>query len=186
MAKNSKNAAAPAAVPPSARPAIGATKTGSTVTVACKMPHGLIIHRERKIKVRVPVLGGGMQEETRYERIVGSEVQIFGTARAIGAAPRTRIVNGYALTTNVPRETWAEWSESHKDMPAIQNGLLYATESVEDAAAEAREPENAKIKSGLEPLDPKGDKRARSTDPRVSQVQTNDEVWHDFAEVDEE
>ena len=188
MARSSaaKKNEGPKAVPPQARPAAsGATKTGATVTVACKMPNGIVIHRERPSIRRVPVLGGGIIEEKSFERVPGSEVMIFGTARPLGAAPRTRTVGGYALTANVPKDTWDQWYEAHKDLPAIVNGLIYAMESVEDAAAEARD--NAKIRSGLEPMLPDGDPRApRPTDPHVSTVTANDEVTHDFAEVDEE
>ncbi len=174
-------------MPPESRPARGASKTGETVTVACKMPHGLVIHDEVRKTRAVLVVGGGTRDEVFYERIVGSEVEIFGNARPRDGQYRTRVVGGFALTQGVPKDLWDRWRESHKDLPALKNGLLFAYNTTALAADAARAPENRKLRSGLEPLDPKGDPRApRPLNARVGNITTRDDVSHDFEAVDEE
>ena len=177
----------PAPVPPESRPAKDASKTGDTVTVACKLPHGIVLHREVKKSRTVNVLGGGQRDEFYFERVPDSEVRVYGTARVVGHAPLTRIVCGFALTQGVPKETWDQWRAANKDMPAVKNGLIFAYPTTALAADAAKDPDNKKLRSNLEPLNP--DKDPRSPKPmrtQIEQIKTNDEVTHDFAEVDEE
>lgn len=180
-----RTALKPRAVPPEITPARGAPRTGETVTVACKLPNGIVLHREVKKTRPVVVLGGGTRDEAYFERVAGSEVVIFGNARPVGGEHRTRVVAGYALTQGVPKDLWDEWCESKKDLPALKNGLIFAYPSIGEAADAARD--NRKVRSGLEPLDPKGDpRRPRPLNNRVGEVTMNDEVKHDFEQVDEE
>lgn len=179
-----KKPTAPGPVPQEAKPAKGASKTGETVTVACKMPHGIVIRGFRRSTRSVPVLGGGMRDET-YFQPDGREVTILGNARPIGGDYRTRVVAGYALTQGVPKDLWDQWREANAAMPAVTNGLILAFPTTNEAAAEARK--NVKVRSGLEPLDPNGDpRRPRPLNARVGAVTTNDEAKHEFEQVDEE
>lgn len=172
-------------VPQQAKPTPGAQKTGETVTIACKLPHGIVIHREVKRMRPVAVLGGGTRDEAYFERVHGSEITIFGNARAVGKSFRTRVVGGFALTQGVPKDLWEAWLESHRDMPAVRNGLIKALPNVGQAAEYSRE--NAKIKSGLEPLNPDGDeRRPRSLRSEIGEITENDQAKHDFETVDEE
>lgn len=173
-------------VPTEIKPApAGASRTGETVTVACKMPMGIIIHREVKKTRPVVVLGGGTRDETYYERVPGSEVEIIGNSRPIGGDYRTRVVMGYALTQGVPKDLWDHWAESHADLPALKNRLLFAMPSIGEASDAARE--SKKVKSGLEPLNPAGDpRRPRPLSDRVRAPETRDDVTHEFEEMDEE
>lgn len=133
-----------------------ANRSGGTVTVACKTPHGLILRGFRKTTVQVPVLGGGFREAVEYEPD-GRRVTIFGNAAPQNGAPRTRVVCGFALTDGVDKDLWNEWIAANKDLPAVKNGLVFAYPSVTDTADAAKERKD--IKSGFERIDPAGDSR---------------------------
>lgn len=174
----------PGAVPPEAKPARGSSNTGDTVTVACKMPHGVVIRGFTKSQRSVPVLGGGVRDEFFYEPD-GREVTILGNARPVGGDFKTRVVAGYALTQGVPKDLWDQWRESNKNLPAVRNGLIFAYPTTAMAAEGAKE--NRKILSGLEPLNPNGDpRRPRPLNGRIGQITTRDDVTHEFEQVDEE
>lgn len=174
----------PGPVPQEAKPADRAASTGETVTVACNMPNGIHIRGFRKQKRVVVVLGGGQRDEFYFEPD-GREVTILGNARPIGGDFKTRVVANFALTQGVPKDLWDQWAEANKDLPALRNGLILAYADTAMAAAAAKD--NRKVRSGLEPLDPKGDpRRPRPLNARVGQVTTRDDVTHDFERVDEE
>jgi len=173
MARKKVEAAPVGAVPQPARAApVGASRTGATVTVACKLPSGLIIRGMRADVRLVPVLGGGHREE-KFWKEDGRRVEILGNARPQGGSFKTRVVGGYALTHGVPRDLWDQWLEANEDQPMVKNGLIMACGSVEDAAEFGRE--NRGIKSGLERLDPNGDpRRPRPLMEHVAEIATGD------------
>lgn len=122
-----------------------------TVTVACKLPHGLILRLHEMISVPEPVLGGGVRE-TKVARHTGQEVIIKGAAVPYGKAPQTEIHGGYALTFGVDAQFFSRWMQEFKDSDMVKNGLIFAFEKRDDAAAKAKEQEE--VRTGLEPIDP--------------------------------
>ena len=125
---------------------------GPTVTVACKLPHGLILRvfdtRERP----VPVLGGGTRMEV--EAIPQSKTyKLNGVATFAKEAPKAPMSSGFALTHGIPKDFWDRWLEQNKELDAVENGLIFAHEKESMTAGEAKE--KVTLKSGLEPLDPK-------------------------------
>jgi len=141
------------------------------MTVACALPNGLIIYLCEKYTVSVPVLGmgGGTREEIKHREKPGTRVRIFGNAMRPGMFPQTRVVAGYALTSNVPRVIWEGWLEVNKNQDVVRNKLIFAYPTVEAAASAARD--HRGTKSGLEPLDPDGDpRRPRSPNKFVKEV----------------
>lgn len=122
------------------------------VTIACKLPHGIILHRSEITTVSEPVLGGGFREVKQSVR-VGEGVRINGVAVPVGEAPKALMVGGYALTSGVDADFWAAWMKDHKDSDIVRNGLIFAHEK--QAMVEGFAKEGAARKSGLEPLDPK-------------------------------
>lgn len=134
-----------------------ANRSGETVTVACKMPHGLILRGFRKTTVQVPVLGGGFRDAMEYEPD-GRRVTIFGNAAPQNGAPRTRVVCGFALTDGVDKDMWDEWLKANQDLPAVKNGLVFAYSALAEAADAAKE-RGENLKSGFERIDPTGDPR---------------------------
>lgn len=165
---------------------VGASKTGATVTIGCKLPWGLVLRGMRKATRSVPVLGGGMREET-YFQPDGREVLIYGNARAIGEDPKTRIVFGVAMTSGVPKDLWDQWVKDNADMPAVVNGLIFACPTVEDVASEARA--SRAVLSGLEPLRvDKDPRRPQSNRPEIKDIGFDAEAGKNtkFAELDVE
>ncbi|MDQ0507404.1 hypothetical protein [Xanthobacter agilis] len=131
---------------------------GSTVTVACKLPHGLVLRTFIMNKRYEAILGGGTREVEEAAQ-VGHMVTIKGYAAPHGHAPNAPVSGGYALTSGVDADFWDEWLRQNAEHPAVKAGLIFATERVDTAKKQAEE--QAEIKSGLEPLNPDGDARGR-------------------------
>lgn len=125
----------------------------STVTIASKLPFALLIEVEEPRKVMEPTPLGAI-EVTRYFR-VGEPITIKGCARKVGEDSDVQFSGGYALTSGVDAEMWTNWLASHQDFPAVKQGLIFATATPNDTVREAKARTNAKVVSGLEPLDPK-------------------------------
>ena len=122
-----------------------------TVTVACKLPNGLQLQLQQMREFNEAVMGGGVRTVQRAER-VGAVVTIRGFARRFGeeGAP---MQGGYALTPGVDAEFFATWMKQNAEHPAVEAGLIFASEKTGDVDRFTRE--NAKLLSGLEPTDPK-------------------------------
>lgn len=162
--------------PPNQTPEPRATGTG-TVTVACKVPHGLVLRLQMKTKVNEPVMGGGTREVEIY--VPRPDVKTYtvnGPVTEQGKASKALVVDGFALTTGVPADFWQEWLSQNRELGAVVNGLIFAHEkkdSVDDMAAERKAQ-----RTGLEPMDmrmvrrkvqtPDGEvERTLAADPRV-------------------
>ena len=129
-----------------------------TVTIGCKLPHGLMLQAYEMVSVRRLLMGGGGYEEVSEARPKGNAVRIRGVAHPVDRAPRHQIIGGYALTHNVDADFWAAWLKANHDFDPVVKGLLFATEK--PASAEAKAKEQRAIKSGFEPLNPDKDLRA--------------------------
>lgn len=119
-----------------------------TVTVACKLPHGLILQMHEMVEGSEPVMGGGTRS-FKIARRVGEPVRVRGNAVPVGKAPLHAIESGFALTPNVDAAFFSAWLKQNADHDAVKNRLIYAVGSKDvGKPRELRE-----LKSGLEPLD---------------------------------
>lgn len=100
--------------------------SSSTVTVGCKLPHG--IHMD------LNVIG----KPLRRVSLRGSN--------------SSRVVGGFGITENVPQAFFDEWSTKNKELPALQNGLIFAMGKFDSVADKASDMSG--IKNGFEALDP--------------------------------
>lgn len=123
----------------------------STVTVACKLPHGLVLRNFEMITRSEPVMGGGTRE-VQFAEQRGEPVVIKGYATKWGEAPTIQISGGYALTKGVDAEFFDAWLEQNQDHDAVKSGLIFAAERVDYAADKAKERKD--LRNGLEPIDP--------------------------------
>ena len=139
------NAALKANTPSPAR-----SSASDTVTVACKIPNGLIL-RVFKMVER-PESGPLHSRTVKVAEQVGDQITIHGPAFPFGVNPSYMIIGGYALTPNVPREFFETWREQNMDSTFIKNNLVFGFESHDSAVGQAKEYE--KQKSGMEPVDP--------------------------------
>lgn len=116
-----------------------------TVTVACKLPHGLQLELKGADgqAVRVPVKGNAAARRLEIADDKGNVVQHEGIASVQG---------GYGLTHGVDADFWAQWLKENADYAPVKNGMIFATAKGESAASKARE--QAEIRTGFEPIDP--------------------------------
>ena len=122
-----------------------------TVTIACKLPHGLRLRLHEWAEVQEPVLGGGTRIEKRA-RPTGQEVVVKGVAHEASKSPDAPMAFGYALTHGVDADFWEKWVAQNKGSTVLEGGMTFAHAKPADAEAHARE--GRAVRSGLEPLDP--------------------------------
>lgn len=128
------------------------TKTGETVTVACKMPHGLELRVFDMVDKRVIAPGGSGTYTVKEAVERKTRVRLNGFAHPQDKAAIASVVGGYGLTFNVDKAFFDLWMEQNKDSDVVQNGLIFAHVRRENAEGKARE--QKELKSGLERLDP--------------------------------
>ena len=154
MSENERPEGTPARpLPPKHKPPVATTKTGHAgqkVTVACKVPNGIVIRAFEWKEEYVPVFGGGVKLE-KVARPTGDQVLIHGPATAFGEQPKVLVVGGYALTPNVDAELWEIWLEQNKNSDLVKKNQVTAYER-DGAAGFAKE--HASTRSGLEPVNP--------------------------------
>ena len=149
--------------PPQPRPAIPTSEpatTGETVTVACKLPAGLLLRIFQKQKYMEPTQSGVMKETDVWVAIPGRQYAVRGTWAASAGqaynqgntAVAELLPGGFALTHGVPKDIWDEWYAQNKDTAIVRKGVVFAAPGMQAATVEAKQARN--VKSGLEPLDP--------------------------------
>lgn len=113
----------------------------------------------------------------QYER-TGRVVRLRGTAYPRGTVPegfpeRPTIVDGAALNFGVDRDFWEAWVEQNRLNPLVINRMIFAHADL--ASARSIAGEHAETQSGLEPVNPKGDRRVpRPTRNDVSPISTEE------------
>jgi len=124
---------------------------GETVTVACRLPHGLVLRAYKEFTVHEPVMGVGTRE-VKVFRATGEQFIIKGFSHPQNGAPKALMEGGYALTPGVPKDLWEHWKSLHGNSMMVKNGLIFAHAKTENTQAEAKEKKD--VKSNLERLDP--------------------------------
>jgi hypothetical protein len=145
----------------------------ATLTVCCNFPPGLILH----LCYEGDDLESGYngpRTVKRWYRDLDHEVRINGPALAtMYIDPKFRpdnppiVSGGYALTPGVSKDFWERWLEQNKDTPLVQNKLIFANTSVEDASAKAKDFQ--KNRTGMEPVD-QDSPRKRSDGSPISEL----------------
>lgn len=162
-AELAKEAVGKSPVQPGPKP----SSAGEKVTVACKIPNGMVLQlydMENRVE---PSPGGPKTVPVAVKR--DAPVKVRGPALPFGVFPRSfQIESGYALTPGVDREFFEEWLKQHADSDAVLNHLIFAETTEDRARGKARE--MAAMRSGMEPLDmTTTDARGKIADPRVPQ-----------------
>ena len=127
------------------------TTTGETVTVACKMPHGLELRLFNMVDKR-EIGQGGNTFMIKEAQEVGERVRLNGFAHPQNKAPKSPIVGGYGLTFGVSKDFFDHWLEQNRDSDIVKNGLVFAHSKPGHTEGKAEEQKG--IRSGLERLDP--------------------------------
>ncbi|KAA0117874.1 hypothetical protein CIW48_27115 [Methylobacterium sp. P1-11] len=126
-----------------------------TVTVACKLPHGLVLQEQRMTKRTEPVMGGGYREFEQAERF-GKKIMLAGSARPVnpeGEVEFAPMVGGYGLTPNVDKDFFERWLAQNAELDAVKNGFIFAAERDDTVKGRAREGKAGPC--GLEPINPR-------------------------------
>lgn len=133
-------------------------KSGSTVTVASKLPMPLILALHNRVKKTEPIAGGGSREFDAYEkRFDAPEFIIAGNSHPQNEGPKAQIIGNYALTPNIPKEFWDEWCEQNRGHVALKNDMLFA--HVEMASVTSKAVDMKNERSGLERINPDNTKQ---------------------------
>jgi hypothetical protein len=127
-----------------------ALTTRKTVTVACKLPHGVVIRDFQEGVMHENVMGGGTRK-VKVFRAVGQRIRIKGPQVPTPFLRLVEVVGGYAITDGVDANVFARWMSWNKENPAVVGHLIFGSEDRDSVVGMAKE--MAKIKSGLEPLD---------------------------------
>ena len=90
----------------------------------------------------------------------GLHIKVADRVVTLNGANSSRIVGGYGLTT-VDKDFYEAWAKEYAAFGQLKDGLIFAQDKPADADAKAKD--NAKRKSGLEPLD--ADKPAPGVKP---------------------
>jgi hypothetical protein len=131
-------------------------KSAATVTVACKLPAGLILQLwEMKDQHESSPTGTRTIQKAQKK---GEPIKINGCALRFGQVPEFPMPGGYALT-QIPADFWEEWLAQNQDSDAVQNRIIFAHDSADKASTQARAQAKEKVKSGMEPIDPKNPPR---------------------------
>jgi hypothetical protein len=95
--------------------------------------------------------------KTKVARMRGERVKLNGSAVAFGKTAEYPIFYGYAVT-EVDEDFWNEWYEKNKATNPLLNKdrpMIWVEKTEESIRAHAKDQMEAKIKSGLERLNPK-------------------------------
>jgi hypothetical protein len=127
--------------------------TNRTVTVACKLPHGLIIRDFVKVTEQEPAPGGYRVFEVFKQ--TGPRYRLKGPAPAEARGSlfirSIEVVGGYAITEGIPADVFERFIDANKNSAFIVNQLIYGHEDGRRVRSWARDRES--LRTGFEPLD---------------------------------
>lgn len=125
--------------------------SGDTITVACKLPHGLRMRLFDMVDTDIAVAGGGFRT-IKQAQPASDVVEIRGYLHDVKGSPIALPAKGssYALTPGVNKDFFTKWLEQNAELDAVKSHLVFAHER--DTAGQAREFKDTR--SGVEPIDP--------------------------------
>jgi hypothetical protein len=132
--------------------------SGSTVTVASKLPMPMILALHTRVRKTEPIAGGGIREFDAYEkRFDAPEFIVAGNSHPQNQGPKAQIVGGFALTSGIPKDFWDEWCEQNKGHVALKNSMLFAHSEIASVTSKATDLQNER--SGMERINPDNTKQ---------------------------
>lgn len=129
---------------------------GEKVVVACKLPMGLRLRNFRPRNVPYQQRDGSVKEVVEHVPDQTSIV-IHGSSPPRVGNSRHRIMYGYGFTEGVDKESYDDWAKANKDQPFLINHLVFSSASIAEAEEKAKDYE--KQPTGMERLNPDGDRR---------------------------
>ena len=149
-----------AAITGAAESKVSHSSAGEKITVASKLPMSFEMQCCEKRTVQMKN-GNNAWNEDQYTKS-GQIAVIAGTAYPDGQPPegmpdRPQMASGCALTFGVDKDLFDRWLEENKRSPMVVNKLVFAHATVDGVKGIARDTKN--VLSGLEALNPNGDRR---------------------------
>jgi len=120
------------------------------VTVACKLPHGLIIRDHSEHIGHENVLGGGTRKVKMF-RPTGTPIRIKGPVVPDVFVRLVEVVGGYAITEGVDAEVFGRWLSWNKESAFVVNKMVFGHE--DGAYLRAWAKEHSSTRSGMEAID---------------------------------
>lgn len=119
-----------------------------TVTVACKLPHGLILRVFDWDDVQEPLPGGGTKA-VKQAKPRTNTITIAGYLEKYDPElPPAARTSAFKLTPGVDKEFFETWLRQNADHDAVKNKLIFATKRGDKGQIRERE----KQLCGLEPI----------------------------------
>lgn len=113
----------------------------ATVSIACKLPHGLFAQLYKMVEM--PTGPAGLMVPTAQPE--GDRVKLNGGNHHLAIA-------GWGVTENIDK-SWADaWMAQNATLQPVKAGLIMVRDSTQKLAYEAKE--KASVVSGFEALDP--------------------------------
>lgn len=122
------------------------------VTVACKLPMGMIL-RTFEMREVTQLTQAGTAMKVPMAQAEERKHFVNGPSHPQNKAPKCDLRDAFALTPGVPADLWAKWLDQNKDSDIVRNGLIFAAS--DDRSVKANAADNSKQMSGLERLNPK-------------------------------
>jgi hypothetical protein len=132
----------------------GNPNKSKTVTVACRLPHGMVLRLFKMVDDVIPSSNG--PKTIKRSEMIGEPVTLLGYTNEKTGLRGEYLRTGrsaFALTHGVNRDFFEEWLKQNHDNEAVKKGLIFMSGDAERAKDEASEKKS--LKNGLEPLDPK-------------------------------
>lgn len=148
-------------------------RSAGSVTVACKVPMGMVLQLQTAMERPIPT-GRGFDGDFKMVAMnvfTGRRYHVFGPSiPAQGGLPDGYILpkiieGGYALTEGIPAEFWEKWLEQNAKAEYVTNRMIFAYQGARNARAAAED--HGTHTSGLEPLSRDIDAKGRMTDRRI-------------------
>ena len=134
------------------------------ISVACKVPNGIILRTGAFVDVPESVLGGGVRI-SRVWQADGKSIELKGPARPFGGEAKAPVEGGYALNHQIDSDLWERWLADNKDSPLVTNHIVFAAAKRDAIEGQARDKRD--IRSGMEPLNPRKDPRTTTLNSKV-------------------
>lgn len=117
-----------------------------TISVACKIPNGIVLQVFASTETQEQVMGGG--HKTIKQAHVIWRAKVNGPAVPEGRGSPYPIFYGYALTHGIDADKFAVWLEQNKDSAFVLQGFVKA--HLKPSELEAHAKERSDVLTGLE------------------------------------
>lgn len=123
-----------------------------TVTVACKLPHGLVLRLFDMVDYDEAQSGGGFKTVKRaFPRDKTVTLNGYLTPHRFAEIQPAAPNSSYALTHGVDKDFFDEWMRQNASLAAVQNKLIFANEKQDSVNGMVRD--NKARRCGMEPID---------------------------------